>query len=147
MFASFGEQDRGEIQASELGTLFAQINALTAAEGLIASSVTFSYPRILRVMLYAVFVLWLGLLSLTEIGPTVGYYSLLFVGLLSLSSIGLYSLSNRYANPFRIKSEDSTQTPLISIACKETELAIDGIFARHNSLTTTSRPTQSMLVF
>jgi len=81
-----------------------------------------------------VFFGWLSLLSLTEIGPASGWHSLWLVGLLSLSSVGLYAMSNRYANPFAIKSRDSTQTPLISIACKETELALEGVFSWHGRL-------------
>lgn len=136
-------EDRGEIQPSELGTLFAQIDALTAAEGKIASSVTFAYPRILRALLYGVFASWLFLLSLTEIAPASGWHSLWLVGLLSDATIGLYAMSNRYANPFRIRSKDSTQTPLIGLAAKETE-----VVRRHEPLhpqfpQTNHRPTHS----
>lgn len=124
-------EDSGEIKPGELGALFKQIDALTAAEGKIASSVNFSYPRILRALLYTVFFTWLFLLSLTDIGPSSGWNSLWLVGLLSLASVGLYAMSNRYANPFMIRSKDSTQTPLVGIACREAEVAIDGIFAPH----------------
>jgi predicted membrane chloride channel (bestrophin family) len=122
-------EDNGEIKPGELGALFKQIDALTAAEGVIASRVSFTYPRILRVLLYIVFFAWLCLLSLTDIGPSSGWNSLWLVGLLSLSSVGLYAMSNRYSNPFTIRSKDSTQTPLVGIACREAERAIDGVFA------------------
>lgn len=151
-------EDRGEIKPGELGALFKQIDALTAAEGKISGSVSFSYPRILRVLLYGVFFAWLALLSLTEIAPSSEWNSLWLVALLSLSSVGLYSMSNRYAvmaaccpfrplqfayahtfvcpwqNPFQIRSKNSTQTPLISIACKQAETAIDGIFSGRGNL-------------
>ena len=125
-------EDNGEIKPGELGALFKQIDALTAAEGTIASRVTFSYPRILRALLYAVFFAWLFLLSLTDIGPSSGWNTLWLVGLLSLSSVGLYAMSNRYSNPFTIRSKDSTQTPLVGIASRQAETAIDGVFAFRN---------------
>ena len=127
-------EDSGEIKGGELGTLFKQIDALTAAEGKISGSVTFSYPQILRVLLYGVFFAWLTLLSVTDIAPNSGWNSLWLVGFMSLSSVGLYSMSNRYANPFQIRSKNSTQTPLIGMACKQAEVAIDGVMARRGQL-------------
>ncbi len=127
-------EEADEIKPSELTLLFRQLNALSDAEGKIASSVSFSYPRILRTLLYGVFLVWLFVLSLTEIAPASGWHSLWLVGLLSMSSVGLYAISNRYANPFAIRSTDSTQTPLVAIACRETETAIDGVFAFHGRL-------------
>ena len=38
-------------------------------------------------------------------------------------------MSDRYANPFMIRSDQSTQTPLIGIACRACERSVDGIFA------------------
>jgi len=72
-------------------------------------------------LLYSVFCAWLGLLSLTQLAPESGWHSLWLGGIISTSSVGLYSMSNRYANPFMIRSKDSTQTPLIAIAARQTE--------------------------
>jgi len=122
-------EEKDKIKGNEMSTLLGQINALSASEGAISGSVTFSYPQILNWLLYAVFIAWLGLLSLTDIGPASGWNALWYVGLLSLASVGLFALSSRYANPFQIRSKNSTQTPLIGIACREAEIAIDSIFA------------------
>lgn len=127
-------ETNGEIKPNELGTLFAQVNALTAAEGVIAGSNTYSNPAILGILLYGVFFSWLFLLSLTDIAPESGFNALWLVGLLALTSVGVYALSNRYANPFALRSRNSTQAPIIAVACKETEVAIDGVFARRGRL-------------
>lgn len=129
---------RGEIQPSELVTLFKQIDALTQAEGKIASSVSFSYPRVLRVLLYSVFCAWLGLLSLTQIAPESGWHSLWLSGLLSLSSIGLYSMSNRYAvrtphdplGPALSRSRSSTRVcPCVCVRAEPLHDPLDQVHA------------------
>ena len=60
-------EEQGNIKPGELSALFKQIDALTAAEGKISSSVTFSFPKILRALLYTVFFAWYE--QFTRTGP------------------------------------------------------------------------------
>lgn len=118
---------RGLIKPPELNLFFSQLNALTAAEGAISGSVAYSPPRVLSLLLYATFVAYFAILTVTNIGKDLSWNSLWVVAVLVLTTVGIFALSERYENPFKIRSRNSTQRPLVSIAAKQTEMAIDGV--------------------
>jgi hypothetical protein len=43
----------------------------------------------------------------------------------------IWQISEKYSNPFKVSVKTSTQKPLISLAAKGAEVAIDGVF-NHN---------------
>lgn len=118
------------IKPAELSLLFAQLNALTAEEGAITGAVSYSPPAILTLLLYVVFAVYYGLLIVSDLGPNNEWNSLWIVAALITANFGIFTVSGRYSNPFKIKTGNSTQRPLVSVTCRATERSIEGVFTR-----------------
>ncbi|MGZ0213545.1 MAG: hypothetical protein ACKVI4_13830 [Actinomycetales bacterium] len=133
----------GLIKPPELGLFFSQLNALTAEEGSIGGAVSYAPPFILSVLLYGVFLIYYGLLVISDLGPTNEWNATWIVAVLITANYGIFSVSQRYSNPFKVRTGNSTQRPLVSVTCRETERAIEGVFARR----LTARPPLRGLAF
>lgn len=125
-----GWEARGSITGHELATMFAQLSALTNAEGSIGGLVAYSPPNVMSLLLYTSFFAYYVLLIVSDLGPNNEWSSVWIVGVLIVSNVGLYALSNRYSNPFLIHTGNSTQKPLIAQICRDTETAIAGVYNR-----------------
>ena len=62
------------------------------------------------------------------------------MGILITTNFGLFSVSNRYANPFTVSVKNSTQVPLISDAARGCEVAIDGVFGKRGRIAALGAP-------
>jgi hypothetical protein len=131
-----GEQidqiQRGENKDSEYAVLFAQLNAVTAAEGSIGAKSGYNPPYILDGLLFVVFILYLGLALISDLIPNNGANAIWIAAVIALSTIAFFQISDRYWNPMALRSKRSGQEPLISQMCVSTEIAITAIFSRSN---------------
>ena len=129
-----GEQidqiQRGEAKDSEYAVLFAQLNAVTAADGTIRAATSYSPPYVLSGLLYALVILYLLLALVGDLIPTNGANAIWIVTVMAFCTIVFYQISDRYWNPMALHSQRSGQKPLISHMCVATELAITAIFSR-----------------
>lgn len=125
-----GYEARGAIKPPEMATIFAQLGKLTAEEGTIGGGVVYSQPGIITLLLYITFFAYYALLILSDLGPNNEWNSLWITAVLIMSNLGVYALSVRYSNPFRVRTGNSTQRPLISQTCREMEVAIAGVYGR-----------------
>lgn len=123
----------GLIKPAELGLFYSQLNALTAEEGSIGGAASYAPPFILSVLLYGVFLIYYGLLVISDLGPTNEWNATWIVGVLITANYGIFSISQRYSNPFKVRTSNSTQRPLVSATCRETERAIEGVFSRRRN--------------
>lgn len=130
LYARVCEQANGAITAPELVALFNQLDALTSEEGTIGGAVAYNEPGVMTFLMYLSFLVYYTLLIVSDLGPRNNYNSMWIAGVLIVSSFGLYAISVRYANPFSIRTGNSTQKPLISQACRQNEVAITSVFAR-----------------
>jgi len=113
--------------------LFDQLNALTAAEGTIASTAGYQPPYILDAMLYVVFILFMLLLVIGDLIPTNRGNAVWLAGLVVLCTAVFFQISDRYWNPMALRSKRSGQAPLVSKACVAAEIAIIKIFSKPKS--------------
>jgi hypothetical protein len=120
----------GQIKGSELGLVFNQLNALTAAEGAIGGIDGYGQPGVLTVLMYLLFASYFVLLTLGDVAINNRWQSVWIVAVLVVANLGLFQVSQRYQNPFDIRRAKSTQKPLITDASIGTEKAIDAIFSR-----------------
>jgi len=125
-----GYEARGAIEPPEMATIFAQLGKLTAEEGTIGGGVVYSQPGIITLLLYITFFAYCVLLILSDLGPNNEWNSLWITAVLIMSNLGVYVLSVRYSNPFRVRTGNSTQRPLIRQTCREMEVAIAGVYSR-----------------
>lgn len=119
-----------KIKPAELGALLGHLNALTGEEGAIGGMSEYSPPMILDILLYIVFIMYYILLIFSDLGPSAQWNSLWIVAVLIVANFGVFVVSNRYSNPFRVRSGQSTQKAFISLGAQGTERAIEGIFSR-----------------
>ena len=122
---------RGE-KASEYAVLFAQLNAVTGAEGAIGGTAGYVSPYILTALLYLLIVLYLMLALISDLIPNNGGNAIWIVGVMAFCTIVFYQISDRYWNPMALRSKQSGQAPLVSQMCVSTELAILAVFSRVN---------------
>lgn len=131
-----GEQidqiQRGEKKDSEYAVLFAQLNAVTAAEGSIGAMSGYNPPYILDGLLFVVFILYLGLALVSDLIPNNGANAIWIASVVAFCTIVFFQISDRYWNPMALRSKRSGQEPLISNMCMSTEVAITAVFARPN---------------
>jgi len=131
-----GEQidqiQRGENKDSEYAVLFAQLNAVTAAEGAIGAKAGYNPPYILDALLFIVFILYLGLAIISDLVPNNGANAIWIAAVVAFCTIVFFQISDRYWNPMALRSKRSGQEPLISKMCVSTEIAITAIFSRNN---------------
>ena len=131
-----GEQidqiQRSEKKDSEYAVLFAQLNAVTAAEGTIGATSGYNPPYIMDALLFVVFILYLGLALVSDLIPNNGTNAIWISAIVALCTIVFFQISDRYWNPMALRSKRSGQDPLISDMCMSTELAITAIFERKN---------------
>jgi len=120
---------RGE-KASEYAVLFAQLNAVTGAEGAIGGAAGYISPYILTALLYALIVLYLFLTLISDLIPNNGGNAIWIAAVMAFCTIVFFQISDRYWNPFALRSKQSGQAPLISQMCVSTELAILAVFSR-----------------
>lgn len=129
-----GEQidqiQRGEKKDAEYAVLFAQLNAITAAEGAIGASASYNPPYIMDALIYVVFVLFLTLTLASDLIPNNNANAIWIGAIVAFCTIGFYQISDRYWNPMALRSNRTGQDPLISKMCVSTELAITAIFAK-----------------
>lgn len=114
---------------SEYAVLFGQLNAVTAAEGTIGSIAAYNPPYILDALLYAVFGIFICL-ALIEMMPTNGAHAIWLSVLATLCTAVFFQISDRYWNPFKLRSKHSGQDPLVSQACVATEKTIISVFEK-----------------
>jgi hypothetical protein len=122
---------KGE-KASEYAVLFAQLNAVTGAEGAIGGVSTYVAPYIMTALLYALVVLYLLLALISDLIPNNGGNSIWIAAVMAFCTIVFFQISARYANPMALRSKQSGQAPLISQMCVSTEKAILAVFSRTN---------------
>ena len=122
---------KGE-KASEYAVLFAQLNAVTGAEGAIGGVSTYVAPYIMTALLYALVVLYLLLALISDLIPNNGGNSIWIAAVMAFCTIVFFQISARYANPMALRSKQSGQAPLISMMCVSTEKAILAVFSRTN---------------
>jgi len=138
-----GEQidqiQRSEKKDSEYAVLFAQLNAVTAAEGSIGAKAGYYPPYILDGLLFVVFILYLGLALVSDLIPNNGANAIWISAIVAFCTIAFFQISDRYWNPMALRSKQSGQRPLISEMCVSTELAILAIFSRVNPYPLTVR--------
>ena len=120
---------RGE-KASEYSVLFAQLNAVTGAEGAIGGAAGYISPYILTALLYALIVLYLFLTLISDLIPNNGGNAIWIAAVMAFCTIVFFQISDRYWNPMALRSKQSGQAPLISQMCVSTELAILAVFSR-----------------
>ena len=122
---------KGE-KASEYAVLFAQLNAVTGAEGAIGGVSAYVAPYIMTALLYALVVLYLLLALISDLIPNNGGNSIWIAAVMAFCTIVFFQISARYANPMALRSKQSGQAPLISMMCVSTEKAILAVFSRTN---------------
>ena len=131
-----GEQidqiQRSEKKDSEYAVLFAQLNAVTAAEGSIGATSGYNPPYIMDALLFIVFILYLGLALVSDLIPNNGANAIWIAAIVALCTIVFFQISDRYWNPMALRSKRSGQDPIIANMCMSTELAITAIFERKN---------------
>ncbi len=131
-----GEQidqiQRNEQKDSEYAVLFAQLNAVTAAEGAIGAKSGYNPPYIMDGLLFVVFILYLGLALVSDLVPHNGANAIWISAIVALCTIVFFQISDRYWNPMALRSKRSGQEPMISQMCVSTELAITAVFSRKN---------------
>ena len=129
-----GEQidqvQRGEKKDAEYAVLFAQLNAITAAEGTIGATAGYNPPYIMDALIFVVFGLFLTLTLASDLIPNNGANSIWIGAIVAFCTIGFYQISDRYWNPMALRSKQTGQDPLISKMCVSTELAITAIFSK-----------------
>ena len=118
---------------SEYAVLFTQINAVTGAEGAIGGISGYSGPYIMKYLLYILYSLYLLLLLVTDLVPNNEWNSIWISAVLAFTTISFYQISERYANPMKLRSKRMGQAPLVSNTCMATEIAITSIFGRASS--------------
>jgi len=124
------EIQRGEKKDTEYAVLFAQLNAVTAAEGSIGAMSGYNPPYILDGLLFVVFILYLGLALVSDLIPNNGANSIWIAAIVALCTIVFFQISDRYWNPMALRSKRSGQVPMISQMCVSTEIAITAVFSR-----------------
>lgn len=137
------EIQRGE-KPSEYAALFVQLNALTGAEGTIGAVSAYAAPYIMTALLYALVVLYLLFVLVSDLIPNNGGNSIWIAAVMAFCTIVFFQISERYANPMALRSKRSGQAPLISQMCVSTEKAILAVFSRpnpHQELATSQEPT------
>jgi len=122
---------KGE-KASEYAVLFAQLNAVTGAEGAIGGVSAYVAPYIMTALLYALVILYLLLALISDLIPNNGGNSIWIAAVMAFCTIVFFQISSRYANPMALRSKQSGQAPLISQMCVSTEKAILAVFSRTN---------------
>ncbi len=129
-----GEQidaiQRNEKKDTEYAVLFAQLNAVTGAEGNIRAATGYNPPYILDALLYVVFALFLILTIVSDLIPNNGVNAIWIAPILAFCTVVFFQISDRYWNPMSLRSKRSGQQPLISQMCVATELAILAVFSR-----------------
>jgi len=129
-----GEQidqvQRGEKKDAEYAVLFAQLNAITAAEGAIGATAGYNPPYIMDALIFVVFGLFLTLTLVSDLIPNNNANAIWIGAIVAFCTIGFYQISDRYWNPMALRSNRTGQDPLISKMCVSTELAITAIFAK-----------------
>jgi hypothetical protein len=129
-----GEQidqlQRGEKKDAEYAVLFTQLNAITAAEGVIGALAAYNPPYIMDVLIFVVFGLFLALTLASDLIPNNSANAIWIGAVVAFCTIGFYQISDRYWNPMALRSRRTGQEPLISKMCVSTELAITAIFAK-----------------
>ncbi len=126
------EIQRGEKKDTEYAVLFAQLNAVTAAEGAIGATSGYNPPYIMDGLLFIVFILYLGLALVSDLIPNNGANAIWIAAIVALCTIVFFQISDRYWNPMALRSKRSGQEPMVSQMCVSTELAILAVFSREN---------------
>ena len=124
------EIQRGEKKDTEYAVLFAQLNAVTAAEGTIGATTGYNPPYILDALLFVVFVLFLVLTLVGDLIPNNHANAIWIAAVIAFSTIVFFQISDRYWNPMALRSKRAGQEPLISKMCVATEVAITAIFSQ-----------------
>ena len=121
-------------KGSEYSVLFAQLNAVTNAEAKITGTAGYQPPYILDAMLYIVFILFMLLITVSDLIPTNRGNAVWLGGLVVFCTAVFFQISDRYWNPMALRSKKSGQAPLVSKECVATEVAIIEIFAKPPSI-------------
>jgi hypothetical protein len=121
---------QGEANENEYSLLFAQLNAMTAAEGTIGGTAGYNPPYILDALLFIVFVLFLILTLVSDLIPNNNANAIWIAAVVAFCTIAFFQISNRYWNPMALRSKRSGQEPLISKMCVSTEITVTAIFGQ-----------------
>lgn len=130
-------------RASEYAVLFAQLNAVTAAEGAIGGTTGYAQPYLMKWLLYILYTLYLLLLAITDLVPNNRWNALWIGSILTFTTVAFYQISERYGNPMKLRSKRAGQVPLVPYSCVDCEIAITSIFARPKSVLVGGQETSS----
>ena len=86
-------------------------------------------------LLYILFSLWLVLILMTELVPSSEWNAVWIISVVAFSTIGFYAVSERNANPMKLRTGRAGQTPFVSNTCRDTERAVTAVFARAKTTT------------
>lgn len=134
MIGELVDQFQAGEKPSEYAVLFTQVNGATAAEGAIGGISGYTGPYVMKYLLYILYTLYLALLLVTDLVPNNEWNSVWISAVLAFCTIAFYQISERYANPMKLRSKRMGQAPLVSQTCVGTEIAITSIFGKASSL-------------
>ena len=121
-------------KASEYAVLFSQITATTGAQGRISGTAGYGGPYIMKYLLYFLYGLYLFLLIATDLAPNNSWNSIWIVSVLAFCTIAFFRISERYANPMKLRTAFSGQFPFVPETCRDAERAITAVFSRSRSM-------------
>lgn len=133
MIGELVDQFQAGEKPSEYAVLFTQISAATGAEGAIGGISGYSGPYIMKYLLYMLYTLYLLLLLVTDLVPNNEWNSVWISAVLAFCTIAFYQISERYANPMKLRSKRMGQAPLVSRTCVGAEIAMTSIFGKASS--------------
>ena len=119
---------------AEYAAVFAQLNAVTSAEGTIGATAGYVAPYLLDAMNYIVFILFMLLLVISDVIPTNDGNAIWIAPLVALCTVAFFQISDRYWNAMALRSKRCGQPPLVSKMCVATEIAIIDMFGKHLSI-------------
>ena len=120
---------RGEKKDTEYAVLFAQLNAVTAAEGAIGATTQYYPPYILDALLFVVFILFLVLTLVSDLIPNNNANAIWIAAVVAFSTIAFYQISDRYWNPMALRSKRFLLGAAVLSALAEPVGAVIGLLA------------------
>ena len=94
------KEENTHLKQSHVSTVMRCLNRVAEAEGNLHSTLNFQWPRIIDIVIYALFVLYYFLLLISTLIPQSSWSSIWVSMIIVLSTAGLYGISARLSNPF-----------------------------------------------
>ncbi|MDA9633396.1 hypothetical protein N9S81_00490 [bacterium] len=152
---------------SEYAVLFAQINAVTAAEGAIGGTAGYSTPFLMKYLLYALQIAYLLLFLVTDLVPSNRWNAVWIAAIFTFTTTvrkrpptrtakttphtdtdtkarissdtqGFWAISERYGNPNKLRSKAMGQKTFVASACIDTEASSTTV--EHRKFAGTNHP-------